>query len=60
MTVEVAAHNENIPLSNGNVPITTEAPAKAAGENIFVTIILTIYDVIVFLSISIGYICQVS
>lgn len=56
--------NDNVPVSNGNVPTaaqqTTAQKAATATENIITTIVLTIYDVIVFLGISIGYIFQVS
>lgn len=57
------AHNENDTLGNGNIvsaePTATQK-AAAATESIITTIALTIYDVIVFLAISIGYIFQVS
>lgn len=63
MTVEVA-HHDNIVGSNGKIPTaSTEeppTPTTPAKENIFISIIQTIYDVIVFLAISIGYILQVS
>lgn len=59
----------NVTLSNGIVPTTTTAttvqpsPPKAqpgTAESILTTIALTIWDVIVFLAVSIGYIFQVS
>lgn len=63
MTIEVAHHN-NIVGSNGKIPTaSTErspTPTQPAKDNIFISIIQTIYDVIVFLAISIGYILQVS
>lgn len=63
MAAEIAP-NDNVSLGNGNVPRTAEQPTpKSSGllpENFIMTIILTIYDVIVFLGISIGYIFQVS
>lgn len=60
-----AENNDNVILGNGNVPTTTEQqPTPKAGpgtaEGILTTIILTLWDVVVFLSISIGYIFQVS
>lgn len=60
-----AENNQNVTLGNGNVPTTTAhlSPPKAEpskAESIITTIILTLWDVVVFLSISIGYIFQVS
>lgn len=57
--------SNNVPLSNGNVPtpapsMTPPKPALSTSEGLLTTIILTIYDVIVFLAVSIGYIFQVS
>lgn len=58
------APNDNGPVTNGNVPSaaehTTPQKAAAATENFITTIVLTILDVVVFLAVSIGYICQVS
>lgn len=63
MTVEVANHDKMVG-NNGKIPTeSTEGsptPTAPAKENIFISIMQTIYDVIVFLSISIGYILQVS
>lgn len=64
----MAAENapiDNVTLGNGNVPRTAEpstpkeTPSKTP-EHFLMTIILTIYDVIMFLGISIGIIFQVS
>lgn len=64
MAAESASNNVNGPIVNGNVPkpapSTPPKPAPTAPDGLLVTIILTIYDVIVFLSVSIGYIFQVS
>lgn len=65
MAAENASNNDNVTLGNGNVPTpatssTPPIPAQKVPDGWLVTIILTIYDVIVFLSVSIGYIFQVS
>ncbi|XP_055295475.1 short-chain dehydrogenase/reductase family 16C member 6 [Sitodiplosis mosellana] len=57
------AGENNVTLGNGNVPNTTAQPSTAktepgTAESILTTIVLTLWDVIVFLSISIGYIFQ--
>lgn len=58
MTVETSPNT----FGNGNVPTATKPkdspPAEA--QSILMTIFLTLYDVVVFLAVSIGYICQVS
>lgn len=60
ITKKMAAENaSNGPVSNGNIP-TPEKPTISSPGNLFTTIVLTIYDVIVFLAVSIGYIFQVS
>lgn len=60
----MAAESAVETIGNGNIPKEAQPPAQPAAskqpENIFVTIALTIYDVIVFLAVSIGYIFQVS
>lgn len=66
MAAESASNNDNVPLSNGNVPtpappsMTPTKPTLGTPEGLLTTIVLTIYDVIVFLAISIGYIFEVS
>lgn len=62
MTAVNAPANTNGVVSNGNAVnhetnLTTEKPTE---DGLLVTIILTIYDVIIFLGVSIGYIIQVS
>lgn len=59
------APTENGQVGNGNVPSAAAEPtapqkAAAATESFITSIVLTIFDVIVFLAVSIGYICQVS
>lgn len=63
MTVNSA--NTNGAVGNGhaisaetNAP--TPQPAEQTLQNVISTFLLTIYDVIIFLGISIGYILQVS
>lgn len=64
MAAESVSNNDNGPLSNGNVPtpasMTPPKPALSTPEGLLKTIILTMYDVVVFLAVSIGYIFQVS
>lgn len=58
MTAENASNAENVALLNGNA---TKMRQNINGDaNIFRTIMLTIYDVLIFLAVSIGYISQVS
>lgn len=62
MTAENSSNVENVALLNGNA--TNNQPKiqqKPNGDaNIFRTIMLTIYDVLIFLAVSVGYISQVS
>lgn len=70
MTVEITTGTNDMGVSSDNISKTTvlteENPQQEvtktppSTENFFFTIISTIYDVIVFLAVSIGYICQVS
>lgn len=59
MAAENASNTENVHTGNGSVP-KPETPKSNVPDSILVTIALTIYDVIVFLAVSIGYIFQVS
>lgn len=62
MTAENVSNVENVALLNGSA--TNNLPkiqqTKKGDANIFSTILLTIYDVLIFLAVSVGYICQVS
>lgn len=60
MAAESASNVENVTTGNGNVPTSPPPPKAKIPESLLTTIVLTIYDVIVFLSVSIGYIFQVS
>lgn len=65
MAAESASTNGHVPHGNGNVPKPAESttppkPAPNTPDNLLKTIALTIYDVIVFLAVSIAYILQVS
>lgn len=66
MAAESASNNDNVPLhnGNGNIPtppsMTPPKPTLHTPEGLLTTIVLTIYDVIIFLAVSIGYIFQVS
>lgn len=62
------AGENNVNVGNGSVPNTTAQSTAATSnvapavntENILTTIVLTLWDVVVFLAVSIGYIFQVS
>lgn len=63
MTAESATNNDHVPFGNGNVPrpapsATPPQSTPNTPDGLLKTIALTIYDVIVFLGISIGYIFQ--
>lgn len=58
MAPDNASNTENVPTGNGNVP-TPEAPKATQPESWLTSIVLTIYDVIIFLAVSLGYIFQV-
>lgn len=68
MAADSASNNDNVPHRNGNGNIPTPAPHTMTPpkptlhtpEGLLTTIVLTIYDVIIFLAVSIGYIIQVS
>lgn len=64
MTAENMANGENAAFVNGNAATISNQPnfepKIQPNDSLFATIILTIYDVIVFLSCSIGIIIQVS
>lgn len=64
MTAENAPSGENAAFVNGNVATLSDQPnikpKSTVEESLFTTIVLTIYDVILFLAVSIGYIIQVS
>lgn len=65
MAAENVPNNDNVTLGNGNIPTTadpstTKTAEPSKSEYLITTIVLTIYDVIVFLGISIGIIFQVS
>lgn len=61
----MAAENasNNVTTGNGNVPKNAEQPPpppQQKTDSFLYTLMMTIYDVIIFLGISIGYILQVS
>lgn len=61
----MAAENasNNVTTGNGNVPKNAEQPPpppQQKTDSFLYTFMMTIYDVIIFLGISIGYILQVS
>lgn len=60
----MAAENasNNVTTGNGNVPKNAEQPPppQQKTDSFLYTLMMTIYDVIIFLGISIGYIFQVS
>lgn len=64
MTAENAPSGENAAFVNGNVATLSDQPnikpKSTVEESLFTTIMLTIYDVILFLAVSIGCIIQVS
>lgn len=61
---KMAGENVSNNLGNGNVPTATQPETQKVQppptESILTTFIMTIYDVVVFLAVSIGYILQVS
>lgn len=62
MAAENASNNDHNSIGNGNVPKHAEDQPQPAPktENYLYSLILTIYDVIIFLGVSIGYILEVS
>lgn len=57
------AGENNVSVGNGSVPKQSTSTASNVAtntENILTTIVLTLWDVVVFLAVSIGYIFQVS
>lgn len=58
MAADCGSNNANV--GNGNIPTPVQpASSTSATTNFLIAIMLTIYDVIEFLAISIGYIFQV-